>query len=509
MGKAAVVIMVLTVIVKISGFLRDIALSYFYGATGVSDAYLISLTIPAVIFAFISVSITTSYIPLYTLIEKQKGQKYGITFSNNLLNILLIICSIIVLFCVTFTEAIVKVFASGFNGETLELAVMFTRVSVIGVYFSVLMAVYRGYLNVKNKFAAPALVALPNNLIILFAIFLSAISENLLVLAIGTLVGTVSQAAILVPYVYKEGFRPNLTLDIKDKYIKKFGIAAFPVILGVSINEINVLIDRTIASRIVEGAISALDYSFRLTQFINGTFAAAIAIAMYPVISKMVVEKNNKGLKKTISNSINMVSIIVIPITVITMLFSEDIIKILYGRGAFDQTAITLTAGTLFYYSIGILAYGYREIITRAFFANQDTKTPMVTAVYAMILNIILNIILSKYMGTSGLALATSVAGIFGSVLLLLNYRKKIAEINYKNIATITIKVTFASLIMGGVSYIIKVNLIENINVFFALIISVIIAFFIYFITLIVLEVKEVKEITNIIQKKVIRRKEK
>ncbi|MFY9440980.1 MAG: lipid II flippase MurJ, partial [Tepidanaerobacteraceae bacterium] len=136
MKKTALLLMIITIVSKIVGFGREITLSYFYGASNISDAFLISLTIPNVIFSFIGVGISTGYIPLYSEIEQKQGGKEGYRYTNNLVNILLIICTGIIFFGYLFTNQIVKVFASGFEGDTLALAVRFTRISLLGIYFT-------------------------------------------------------------------------------------------------------------------------------------------------------------------------------------------------------------------------------------------------------------------------------------------------------------------------------------------------------------------------------------
>ena len=303
MKKTAILLILITIISKVFGFGREITLSYFYGASNISDAYLISLTIPSVIFAFIGTGISTGYIPMYSNIQQKYGEDEGNRFTNNLSNITIIICTIITIFGLIFTEPIVKLFASGFEGETLDLAVRFTKISLFGIYFTGLMHIFKGFLQIKGNYIIPALVGFPLNFITIAAIFLSS-KTNILVLAIGSVIATASQLLLLTPYIYKKGYRHRLGLDIKDEHIKKMLYLALPVIIGVSVNEINILIDRTLASNIAEGGISALNYAKKLNGFVQGLCVTPILTVMYPTISKMAAEDNIKGLKKTLSESV-------------------------------------------------------------------------------------------------------------------------------------------------------------------------------------------------------------
>ena len=294
----------------------------------------------------------------------------------------------------------------------------------------------------------PALIAVPMNLLIIASIFISS-NHNTVVLAIGSVIAVASQLLLLLPFIRKQGYKHKFIIDIKDQHIKNMAYIAFPVIIGISVNQINVLVDRTLASQIVVGGISALNYANRLNDFVQGIFVMPIATVMYPMISKMAAEDNISELKKAISQAIDGINLLVIPVAIGTMIFSEPAVKLLFGRGAFDSNAVAMTANAVFFFSFGMVGFGLRQILARVFFSLQDTKTPMINAAISMVMNIILNIILSKYMGIGGLALATSIAAIFGTVLLFISLRKKIGPFGIKDIGISFIKIICSSLVMG------------------------------------------------------------
>lgn len=276
MKRTALLVMIITILSKILGFGREIVLSYVYGASAITDAYLISQTIPAVIFSFISAGIATGFIPLYSRILNEQGQIEANRYTNNLSNALLLLSSVIVVFVLLFTQPIVKIFASGFSGETLELAIRFTRISVFGVYFTALLNIFAGFLRLHENYIIPALAGFPMNLVIIAFLFIST-KTNIYVIAIGSVLATASQLLLLIPFVRKTGYRYQPVLNLKDEYIKTMVIIALPVIAGQSVNQINVLVDRTLASGIAVGGISALNYANRLNGFVQGLFVASIS----------------------------------------------------------------------------------------------------------------------------------------------------------------------------------------------------------------------------------------
>lgn len=448
MKKTALLLMIITIISKLGGFARDLTLSYFYGASNITDAYLISITIPSVIFGFIGTGIAAGYIPMYSKIEKLEGSNEGNRYTNNLVNILIVLSTVMFIFGLLFTEPLVKLFASGFEGETLEMTINFTRVTLFGMYFTGLISVFNGFLQIKGNYAIPALIGFPMNFFTIIAIIISS-KGNIILLSIGTVIATASQLLLVLPFAYKKGYKYKLVFDLKDKHIKNMVYIALPVIIGVSVNQINVLVDRTLASRVAEGGISALNYANRLNGFVQGIFVLSITTALYPTISKMVAENNMDGLKKSVSEAISGINLLVIPATVGSMIFAEPIVKLLFDRGEFDVQAITMTSGALFFYSLGMIGFGLREVLSRAFYSLQDTKTPAINAAIAVLLNIILNIILSKFMGIGGLALATSISAIFGTILLFVSLRKKIGAFGIKNLSISFLKIIGASLLMG------------------------------------------------------------
>jgi putative peptidoglycan lipid II flippase len=220
------------------------------------------------------------------------------------------------------------------------------------------------------------------------------------------------------------------------------------------------------------------------------------------MISKMAAENNVKGLKKTLSEAISSINLLVLPATLGAMIFAEPVVRLLFGRGAFDANAISMTSYALFFYSIGMIGFGLREVLSRAFYSMQDTKTPMMNAAIAMVMNIILNIILSKFLGIGGLALATSISAIFCTALLFVSLRKKIGSFGMKSITISFIKILCASLVMGVIAKITYNTLLNSISANLSLIISIVIGALVYFVIIYFIKIEEVDNMVNALKKK-------
>ena len=502
MKKTAIFLMIISILSKLFGFARELTLSYFYGASNITDAYLISSTIPSVIFGFIGIGISTGFIPMYSKINQTEGSKEAAKYTNNLINILIVLCTIIFVFGVIFTMPIVKLFASGFEGETLELAVKFTRISLLGIYFTGLIYIFNGFLQIKDNYVIPALIGFPTNLLTILFIVLST-KGDVKLLAVGIVVVAASQLLFVLPFAYKKGYRYKPLLNIKDKYIKRMFRIALPVIIGSSFDRINVLVDRTIASRVAEGGITALNYADKINNLAQGIFVLSITTALYPMISKMVAEGNINSLKKSVSEAINSVNLLIIPITVGVMIFARPIVTLLFGRGQFDIDALNMTTGALFFYAIGMIGFGLSQILSRTFYSMQDTKTPAIIATISLTLNLILNITLSRFMGIGGLALGTSISAVFGTVLLFIRLRKKIGSFGLKEITISFIKIVGVSLVMGVLAKFVfnvaNLRLSQNL----ALIFAVGVGAMVYGVLICFMKIEEVDVLIELVRRKI------
>lgn len=503
MKRNILLVMVFTILSKIFGFTRDIILSYYYGAGNISDAYLVSTTIPLTLLAMVGAGITTGFIPIYSKISNEHSAEKSKDFTNNLMNIVIVLLVSIVIVSLFFTKQIVTAFAIGFDQETFSLAVKFTEISLIGILFSGIGYILTVFLQVNNKFIVTSLVGLPLNIVTIISIVISA-KSNLIFLPLGSTLAIFAQILFLLPFVRKIGFRYKPIINVKDKYISNMIKISLPAIMGVSASQINLLIDRTIASSIVVGGISALNYSNRLISFVVGIFIAPIITVVYPRLSQVSVHNDFYAFKKSINEAIVSMSILVLPSMFGLLIFANPIVLLLFGRGEFNSISVTLTSGSLFFYSLGILSLGLREILSRAFYALSDTKTPVINSAISVIINIILNIILSRVMGIFGLALATSISAIIATVMLFITLRKKIGSFGLKRIGIIFLKIILASFVMSGLAKFsfnyLEVTLSQNLS----LLVAIVVGMCSYFVIISHMKIEDVDMIFSAIKKKLL-----
>lgn len=426
MWKAVTGVVFFTLIGKLLGFLREVLLSYFFGATGISDAYLISQTIPGTIFQLIGVGMTTCFVSVYVSLQKEKGKKEAFAFTNKVVTLVMGFSTLVMIVVWIDTPLFVKLFASGFTGETFQYAVVFTRIGILSLYFSSIIYVYNSFLQVNDIFWVTGFAAIPNSLMIMLSIYLGA-KYNLWLLSIGSTLAVGVQMIFLVAPARKLGLRHRLNFGWNDPYVKSFFALMGPVILGVSVNEFNTLVDRTVASQVAVGAISALTYAASLINLVNGGLVQPVATVCFPKITSAVSDGKESLAADILNEAMTVTLNFLIPITAGIMLYSKQIANLLFGRGMFDATASELTSIAIFYYAMGICFVGIRELLSRYYYAHKNSKTPMINSTIGLVINIAGNLILSRFLGVGGLALSSSLSALI-TVVLLIRSRKTLSN---------------------------------------------------------------------------------
>lgn len=418
MAKTTTILMIITLASKVLGFVRETIIAYYFGAGMDAEAYFMALSIPNLIFASVGASISTTFIPLYTNLMSQDGKGAANKFASNLLNIISIICCFLLVLGIVFSPALVNLLAPGFSGELYDLTIEITRILFIGSIFSMISSILTGILQSNGSFYGPALIGFPANIAIILGCILFAKPFGIYALTVATLIGTIAQP-IMQAFFIKDKYTYEPILDFKDPYVKKLVLLIIPVIIGTAIGQINTIVDKALASNLELGSISAINYSNRLVGFVDGIFISTVITVIYPFFSQLSAEEDYDDLNKYISSSINIFTMIMIPITVITIMYSKDIVSIVFQRGEFVQKDVELTAFSLIFLALGFLPFSIRQIFNRAFYALQDTRTPMINGAIAVAVNIIADIMLVKSLRVGGLSLATSLS-YFSSVIFFL-----------------------------------------------------------------------------------------
>ncbi len=448
--KSTLTLMLVIVAAKLIGMFRDVVLANYFGTSNVSDAYLVAALVPTSVFYFIGNSISTAYIPMYSKVKAEKGEKVAQKFSNNLLNLGLLASTLIVVFLVFCPMVAVKLFAIGFDEETASIAANLIKISSPSIYFMTIVSVFTGYLQANKNFLAPAAVSVPRNIAIVASIVVAA-WYGINYLGIGLLLAYVFEFLFLLPFVLKKNYRYRLSINAKDENLKHTMYIILPILFGVCVNQINRIIDKSIASTVVEGGISALSYASIINNAVQEVLVTGIITVLFASCAELVAQEKHREVKAKLSSTLNTLNFLLIPASAGVVVLARPIVKVILCRGSFDDTSIMLTSGALCCYTVGLCFLAIRDTLVKVFYAYKDTKTTTITSTAAIVLKIVISFLCADKWGINGLALATSISAMFNSVILYALLRKKIGDFGLKSFASVTIKSLLSSGIMAFV----------------------------------------------------------
>lgn len=453
-------VMIFTFLGKILGFFKELILAYYYGAGDISDAYLISQTIPGTLFLIIGTGVATCYVPTYIAIKRSSGKNSSELFTNKFITVVVCISLVLTLLLEIAPGRFVKLFAIGFNENAFSLAVSFTRINGISLVLSGLLYCFSGLLQAEKKYQYVAISNIPYNIGLVVAIVIGAYtSVNCLafvsVLAVALQLGFLWLFVRKIPYYYKPSFA------FKDENLKKTLTFLPSVLLGVAATEINTLIDRTLASTIIAGGITLISYGTSLFNLVIGVFSHSVSSIYYPLISEASLSNNKQKFNRTVDSAIYTAIYFLLPCTIGIIILREPIVKMLFGHGEFGLSHVNTLSSVLACYSLGFVPFALKQILNNVYYSFGRTTKPMINTVVSVLINIVLNVILSYFIGISGLALATSISAVLVAILLVRDYVKDfdggiISEKIHKIIV-----LAICSFIMGMVCYFLNIRL-EN-----------------------------------------------
>lgn len=447
-ARATVLLMIVTIVSKILGLFRDSVLASAYGTGKYAAVYSTANSISTILFAVIGTALATSLIPLYNKLASEDSTERAMGFLNSVVNLVVIVCLSIAGLGIIFAGPLVKVFAPGYQGDVYTLCVQYTRILLPSIVFVGLANIFTSYLQIKKRYVIPGFIGMPYSIIIIVSIYLS-LKTSPMVLVIGTLIAISAKALFQLPFVYKEGYRYRPKINLKDPVMKDMMILILPVVIGVGANQINSIVDKSLASLLGTEVVASFSYAIKLYEFVQALFITSILAVIYPRLSSMIVSDRMDSFLNSLKKTMNVIIVALVPIIVGCIVLSRQIVEVLFQRNAFTSKDTTMTASILWIYVIGILAFALRDVLTRGFYSMEDSKTPMINSIISIVFNISLNLILVKPLGYKGLAIATAVSAYIGLLLFNRSMRNKIEGYSSRDNYIVFVKSLFAALIMG------------------------------------------------------------
>lgn len=449
--QAAGVLMLSMLLSRLLGFVRDIVITSHFSLDFRTDAYYAAFTIPDLIyFALVGGALSSAFIPVFSGYLAKHQEEDGAIVASTILNIVSLAAVFLIALGMIFTRQLVGLLVQ-FEGETFELTVLLTRVMFIQSFFMCLTGISQGILQSYKQFSAPALGAIVYNIATIVVGLLFYDTLGIMGFSIGVVVGAVCNLLVQIPPLIRYGFRYRPVMALRHSGVKQFFVLLLPVFLGLSVNELNLLVNQYLGSGLEESAISALKQAQRIMMLPVGIFAAAIGLSVFPTMTTHVARGEMDRYKYDLTMGLRTILFITLPAMAGLIVLRVPIVRAMYLQMAFTQTHLDMVATLLFFYCLGIVGYSAQQILNRGYYAISDTKTPVTINMGILLLNIVLSILLVGPLAERGLALAYSLSGLVSMIVLYLGLQRKIGSMGSRSLLKSSMQSLLASLLMAVV----------------------------------------------------------
>jgi putative peptidoglycan lipid II flippase len=456
--KSTLVVGSVTLLSRVLGFVRDVVVANLFGASAAADAFFVAFKIPNFLRRlFAEGAFSQAFVPV--LAEYKSAREPGAVrdLVNHVSGVFAGVLAAFTAIGILAAPLFILVFAPGFleQQNQFDLATHMLRITFPYLLLISLAAFVAGILNSYGQFGVPAFTPVLLNLsMISAALYLSPhMVEPITALAWGVLLGGILQFALQLPFLWRLDLLPRPRWAPSHPGVRQIVTLMGPTLFAVSVSQINLLIDTLIASFLVHGSISWLYYSDRLVEFPLGVFGIALATVILPSLSERHASGDAQAFSATLDWALRLVLIVATPAAVALAVLAAPMIATLFQYGEFSGLDVIKSSYSLMAYAAGLIGFTVIKVAAPAFFARQDTKTPVKIGVLAMLTNIVLNVVLVFPLAHAGLALATSLAALLNGALLVRGLRRAGVHLLQPGWPQLSIRVLLACAAMGLVLF--------------------------------------------------------
>lgn len=456
-ASAAVIVAAFSVVSRLAGFVRDRILIGQFGAGATLDVYYQAFRIPDLLLQLLVVgALSASFIPIFTRYLIAEDDEKAWRYTNGMLAFSACMFGALAVVGALFARPLAVLIAPGFSGNLLEQVAVIMRVMFIGQCFFSVSLVFGSVLQGAKRFVLTSLAPIVNNVGIIFGALLLVPIMGPIGLAWGTVLGAMMHAVVQLVGAVSLGYRPQAVAFWRLKDVRTSVMQMGPRVLGLAVNQINFVLMGVIATTLTAGSATIFNLAYTLNFFPIGVIAVSYAIAVFPTMCERVAQKDEDGFRLVFADTIRQVLLYIIPATVLFLLLRAQLVRILFGAATFDWNATILTADTLALFALSFFAQSFTFVLVRAYFAHEDTVTPLVVGVASALLNLAASWMLSREMGVAGLGLAFSLTAIFQTALLWVFLRLRVGNLGESKLLRSLVVLSSAGLVSGAATQAVK-----------------------------------------------------
>ena len=448
---AAIILGTASLLSRFVGLVRERVLTTTFGAGDVFDAFVAAFRVPDLIFNLIVLgALSAAFIPIFTekLVQGKKGEKQAFDFATSVLNAIVIVVGLMSGVYFLLADKIVPVITPGFGGEKLALTIMLSKAMALQPVLLCISFVFSGMLNSYKRFVVYALAPILYNLGIIIGVFLFVPIMGIVGIAWGVVLGAAAHMLVQLPSIWQVGYRWKPIVGWSTDDFHKLWRMMLPRIVGLAAMQVNLVTVTVIGSSMLAGSIAVFHLANNVQYLPVGIFGISFAQAAFPTLAEQIARRQKAEFSRTLTRIFRYIMFLVVPTSLFFFLLRAQIIRVLFGDGAFDWEDTILTFDTFGWLVISIFAQATIPLLVRAFYVQQDTKTPVVISIISMVVNIGLALYLAPIMGVQGLALAFSASAIVNLMLLLGVLHWQLKGFDDKAVILSLVKIVLAAL--GG-----------------------------------------------------------
>jgi len=458
-GSAAIILMVTVLLSRILGLVRDRLLAGTY-PPDLLGVYFAAFRLPNMMFDLLVTGVlTTAFIPVFTRLLTQKGEKYAWHMASIVMNYAVISFAIFSLPVLLFAKQVSFLLAPGFSPDEQTIMANFTRVMIIFQVFPLMIGNFlTGMLQSYQLFFIPALAPILYNIGTIIGILFFAPIFGLWAPVIGVVIGAFLFLLVQIPVLLHLKYTHSWSLDKGIEGVKEVAKLMIPRTIGLGVSQIDTTADLTLASLLGTRMVTIFNFAQHLQQLPIGLFGATIAQAALPTFSRSSAHEEKGQFRKQLISSLHQILFFVLPLSILFIILRIPITRLVFGSDEFDWEATVLTGQTLATFSLSLCAQSFIQVLARAFYALYDTKTPVIIGIIGIVLNVVFSVVFvyGFHWSIWALGLSTSLATILHAGALFFMLQRRIGRFSLHDLVITPGKIVFASVIMGVIIFVLQ-----------------------------------------------------
>jgi putative peptidoglycan lipid II flippase len=454
LARAGIIVTLAFGISRILGYLRYVVIAAAVPSPGQLDAFFAAFRIPDFLFQLVAAgALSSAMIPVVAGLFATDATARAWRVVSTVTTLVLSALAVLALLVLVFAPVLVPIITPGFDPAQLELTIQLTRVMVLAPLFLAAGAVATSVLNARNRFGAAALAPIVYNLGIILGALLFVPAFGVVGLAAGVVLGSIGHLLVQVPVLRRIGARIRPLVDLQDADARRTLVLMAPRALGLGAVQVVFLVMTSLASTLTTGAIAAFTFAFAVLQIPIGVIGVPLGVVLLPSLSREAAIGDAEAYRRLLVRALRLLAFVMVPIAAIGFVVSGDVTRLLFDYGSADQALLETTSVALQAFLLGVTAHALIAVLARAFYARQDTLTPVLAALVAVAIDIAAAVVLVGPLGVVGLAAAIAIGAWVETLILAAILGRRVEGLRLGSVVRVLVVTFVISLVAAAVAY--------------------------------------------------------